>query len=316
MVRPVRPGVEIITPATRQRWLHLRQMDVTASVVGALFGCHEYVSPLELWASKTGRLAVRTDETEPMRRGRLLEPVAVQILREDRPDWQIEYSNADQIYYRDPARRLGATPDVQAICPVRGRGVVQIKSVEAGTYRKKWIGDGGEPEAPLWIALQATLEAWLTGAEWAAVCPLVVGFGVDAPLIDIPLDHMDGIIDAMTERSRDFWQMVAEDREPPADYDRDAALIDQLFAYGDDREEIDLTSDEAVSELIEEIAIQRDLFRNAERRIASGEAEIKAKMGSAEVAHVAGGRSITWKTYRRPNPGGLPIVYRMLRLPK
>lgn len=312
----MREGVEIITPSTRQRWLSLRQMDITASVVGSLFGCHDFVSPLELWASKTGRLAMTTDETEPMRRGRLLEPVAVQILREEHPDWQVDYSSADQVYYRDPARRLGATPDAQVMCPRRGKGVVQIKSVEAGTFRKKWVGDDGHPEAPLWIALQATLEAWLTGAEWAAVCPLVVGFGVEAPLIDIPLDHMDGVIDAMTERSAEFWQMVAEDREPPVDYQRDAALIDRLFAHGDAREEVDLTRDDTATELIEEIAIQREIFRKAEKRVLAAETEIKAKMGTAEIAHVAGGRTIVWKTYRRPNPGGLPTIYRVLRLPK
>ena len=92
----VRPGVEVFTPRDRAAWLKVRGKDVTASVVGALFNAHEFITPYELWARKTGRLPKDSEETVAMRRGRLLEPVAVQMLRVDHPDWQIEYSTAEQ----------------------------------------------------------------------------------------------------------------------------------------------------------------------------------------------------------------------------
>ncbi len=308
--------IEVITPRDRRAWLKARGQDITASVVGALFGVHDFVTPYELWAIKTGRVRQQDEETDAMRRGRLLEPVAVQILREERPEWRIEHNAADNTYFRDTERRIGATPDVIAHCPQRGRGIVQIKSVEAGTYRRKWMDEEGNPEAPLWIALQATQEAFLTGAEWAAVMPLVIGFGIEAPLIDIPLDTMPGVIDAITEKAGEFWQMVAEDREPSVDYARDGALIDRLYAIGDPREEADLT---ATPHIIEDIQ-RRDALR---REIAAREVEaagietrIKALMGSAEVAHLPGGRTATWKTQKRRGPDGRWITARPLRLPK
>lgn len=307
--------IEVIPPRDRAAWLRVRGRDVTASTVGALFGAHEFVTPFELWAIKSGRIPRTDDETDAMRRGRLLEPVAVAILREERPDWRISYNDA-QVYYRDPALRLGGTPDVLVECPRRGPGIVQIKSVESGVYRRKWLDEEGHPDAPLWIALQATLEAYLTGARWAAVMPLVIGFGIEAPLVDVPLDHMDGVIAAMAERAADFWSMVEEGREPPLDYERDAAMIDRLYAIGDAREEIDLTADPDVPALVDTI---RQARAEADRLLAAVDAagaKIKARMGTAEVAHIAGGRTITWKTYRRPNPGGVPTTYRMLRLPK
>lgn len=309
-------SIEIFTPRDRRAWLRARGKDITASVVGALFGCHDFVTPLELWAMKTGRLRSDDEENDAMRRGRLLEPVAVQIMREEYPDWQIDHNAAENRYFRDPVKRLGATPDVIIDCPRRGRGVVQIKSVEAGVYRRKWLDEEGQPEAPLWIALQALLEAYLTGAEWAAVMPLVIGFGVEAPLIDVPLDNLSGVIAAIEERADDFWQMVAEDREPVIDYARDGDLIDRIFSVGDPREEVDLTGIPRVLDLIEARGAAFDARRKAEAEIAAADAEIKAMLGNAEVAHIAGGRTITWKTHKRRDPAsGRVSVFRILRLP-
>lgn len=313
-----RPGIEIITPRDRAAWLKARGQDVTASVVGALFDCHDYTTRLELWAIKTGRLPRSDDETPAMRRGRLLEPVAVQMLREDHPEWQIDYSTEAQTYYRDPAHRLGATPDVIVTCPRRGRGIIQIKSVDSLVFRKKWNPEGmeGTTEPPFWIILQSVLEAWLTGAQWAAVAPLVIGHGLELPLIEVPLDHMDDVIGAMQERTAEFWQMVREDREPQPDYERDAALIEAIYAVGDHREEVDLTGDPLIPVLVDQITADKSALKALESRISSAEAQIRAAMGSAELAHIIGGRRITWKTYRRPNPGGVPTVYRVLRLPR
>lgn len=307
--------IEVIHPKDRAAWLRARGQDVTASVVGALFGVHDFVTPYELWASKTGRLPRQDEESDAMRRGRLLEPVAVQILREEQPGWRIEYSTADQTYFRDTERRLGATPDVIAHCPRRGPGVVQIKSVEAGIYRRKWLDEDGNPEAPLWIALQATLEAYLSGGRWAAVMPLVIGFGVEAPLIDVPLDHMPGVIEAMTEKAADFWAAVAEDREPQIDYQRDASLIDRLYSVGDPFEEADLTAVSGILEDIQRRGVLRREMQEREAEVVRIETRIKSLMGSAELAHLPGGMKATWKTQKRRLPDGRFTVSRPLRLP-
>lgn len=60
-------------------WHRLRSQDITASVAGALLGEHEFTTVFELWALKTGRLFQDFEETPAIKRGRLLEPVAVQM---------------------------------------------------------------------------------------------------------------------------------------------------------------------------------------------------------------------------------------------
>src|SRR5262245_18769817 len=58
---PVRPAQEIIAmtieriPITsREQWLELRKPDVTASVVGALFAAHPYMTALKLYLMHQG----------------------------------------------------------------------------------------------------------------------------------------------------------------------------------------------------------------------------------------------------------------------
>lgn len=248
-----------------------------------------------------------------MQRGRLLEPVAVQLLREQRPEWKLDHNAAENVYFRDAAARLGATPDVIVEAPGRGRGVVQIKSVEASTYRKKWLVDGN-PEPPLYAALQAAVEAHLTGAQWAAVAPLVVGHGLEMPIIEVPLTP--GVIDAIKSKVADFWQMVADGREPEPDYARDGDVLDAMYAAGDERAEVDLSTDNRIGELIIERAAARATIKAIEADLKAIDAEVKAKMGFAEIAHIGNGRRITWETRRRSGYVAPATTYRFLKFPK
>lgn len=332
------PKTQIITPADRSAWLRARQRDITASVVGVLFGVHNFITPLELWASKTGRHNPDI-ENEAMVRGNAIEPNAAIHLSALHPEWVIDYNtsgvvnfdhdpktggfaprfiaNPNYRYFRDPAARLGATPDVIVTCPQRGKGIVQIKSVEPNAFKAKWFDDDGGLDVPLYIALQAMLEAHLTGAQWAAVMPYVVRIGIEAPLIEIPLDNMSGVIAAMTEKSAEFWQMVAEGREPEPDYARDGALIDNIFRVGDPFEEADLTQELRLLGMIEERAAQGAVKMRAEASISAIDAEIKMMLGNAEIGHLPNGRTLTWKTHRRRDPAtGRASVYRVLRYPK
>ncbi|MCR6673286.1 YqaJ viral recombinase family protein [Devosia ginsengisoli] len=306
--------IQMIRPSNRAEWLRARGFDVTASQVGALFGAHEYTTLYGLWAAKTGRVSRDDEETPAIQRGRLLEPVAVQLLREQYPKWRIDHNAAENIYFRDPDARLGGTPDVLVTAKDRGKGVVQIKSVEASVFRKKWIDEDGNVEPPLWIALQASLEAYLTGSVWAAVAPLVIGYGVDMPLVEVPL--VDGVVDAMKAKAAEFWQMVAEGREPPPDFARDGALIERIYGYGDPEHEIDLSADNRIPELIEERQEHANSVRGISARIDEIDTEIKAKLGAAHVAHLGEGRRITWKPQKRDGFFVEPTTIRPLRYPK
>lgn len=307
----MRPMIERLTPKDRRAWLRARQQDVTASVVGALFGVHPYITEAEVWGLKTGALREDPTEAPAMKRGRLLEPVAVQLIREQHPDWDVTHNAANE-YWRDPEARIGATPDTIVRCPARGLGTVQIKSVEQSAFRRNWLDSEGNPEPPLWIQLQATLEAHMLGAQWAAVAPLVVGHGIECPLLGV--DLMPEVVGAIRDRVAAFWVKV-ETGDMPLDYDRDGGLIDRLHAIGDPGDEIDLSSDNRIPFLLSEVADSQAALAASRRRKDAAEAEIKARMGSAVVAHLGRGRRITWKTRKRPAIQTPASSYRVLTLP-
>lgn len=269
----------------RAEWLRWRKGDVTASAVGALLDVHEYQTRYGLWMEKAGRLNDPVVETPAMRRGRLIEPVVVAMLREDHPSWTIR---ASKLYYRDPVIHLGATPDCRAKDPARpGWGNIQIKSVDAGAFKRKWHNANGDLEPPLWIVIQALVEAHLSNASWASVAVIVPAFaGFDLRLIEIPL-HSE-LITAVRQRVQAFWQSIDAGIPPDPDFHRDADLFLKLQPEPDGSR-IDLSDDADLPTLLaEDEALMADLRQKADRRKAI-RAEVAGKLGTASYARFQGG---------------------------
>lgn len=305
-------GFQAIKVTDRAAWLELRGVDVTASVIGALFREHDFMTAFRLYQLKTGIVIEDPEESAPMQRGRLLEPVAVQLLREMRPDWTVDHNSGPGSYYfRDPAARMGATPDILVLDPERGLGVVQTKSVEPSIFRRKWKVDDWHVEPPLWIALQALVEMELTGARWAAVAPLVVSFGVDMPVIDIPATP--GLMATVREKIAEFWQMVADGVEPTPEYGKDAAVIAALYGE-DDGGTVDLSGwNEGPGLAAEDKTLAAEIKERTKRR---GEikAEFLHRIGDAALATFNGSVLATAKTTRRRAYEVAATSYRDLRI--
>jgi YqaJ-like viral recombinase domain len=299
----------------REHWLALRDQDVTASVAGGLFGIHEFRTPWQLWARKCGFMLDTETESAAMRRGRLLEPVALHLLGEehcatdDRLGWLIDKGRT---YYRDPVARIGCTPDGYAVDPEReGFGIVQIKSVEQSVFRRKWRNDIGEIEPPLWIALQALIEAELTGASWACVAALIVGYGLDLHVVDVPLNP--GVITRLRERVAEFWRCVEAKEPPPMDYERDGEMLLALHPV-DDGSTIDLTGWNRAAEITIDDAKAAAAIKDAKARRDAIKAELLDKMGKASTAMINGKVWATAKTVMRKAYTVQATSYRDVRI--
>lgn len=280
--------VEIIYPADKGAWLAARNLDVTASVAAALLGdgIHPYVSYYQLWAEKSGRASrPETDEqNEAMERGELLEPVAVELVRRRYPDWTVTYRN-DRAYYRNPAIRIGATPDAFVEIPdVVGAGNLQIKTASERSFREQWLDpDTQEITPPLWICVQAINEAKLTGCTFTKVALLVITWDARLKLqvLDVPLH--DRLWTRLKVAVAEFWKLVESGVEPDPDWSRDVAAVIDVH-----RETLpfrkDLTGDP-------EIDLQCDIFlaegktvRSARERGERARAGILQRLGTAEAA--------------------------------
>ena len=298
-------------------WLARRHKDVTASAAACLYGgnIHPFISPFEYYCVKAGLVEGDPEETEAMRRGRLLEPVAVELMREIQPNWTIERGN---LYFRDPDRRLGATPDTLVFRPdIKGRGSVQIKSVNPYSFKKNWTGDHGLVEPPLYVAVQASIEAHLIGETWASVAALVIGNGIDLHIIDVPFKPK--LISRLEALVRDFWDRVKDQRPYAVDYVRDAEIIKALYA-DDDGGVIELSVNPRCKRAVELVA-QRKALKETE---AEGNAAEKARkiidvelvdiLGNAGAGVLPDGRIVEAKTIRRNGYEVKPTSFRTVKV--
>jgi predicted phage-related endonuclease len=296
----------------RDRWLQLRKPDVTASVVGALFGVHPYTTAGELYAEKTG-VEFEQKTNVRMRRGLRLERAVAEEVAEKRPDWKITPAG---IYLRDPDLRLGATPDFIVEGDPRGVGILQTKVSTRKAFREGWQKRGefqvDEVVPPFWIGLQTLTEMMLYGASWGAA----------AVYVDDPWDDTCEICEIARHpeaeaRIRDavakFWSDLDFGIEPAIDYARDGNLIAALYPKAIPLKTIDLTGDNMLPVILAERERLKGDVKVAQARLIEIDTEIKAKMGDAEIATIDG-YVVTFKQQDRKGYEVKPTSFRKLNV--
>lgn len=294
---------EIIDRAT---WLEWRKRDVTASRVGALFGCHPYVSALKLYLSHSG-IDFPQEETGVMRRGRLLEGAVALGVAEARPEWTIE---KNRYYYRMPELRLGGTPDFIIHNDPRGIGILQTKTAAPHVFDRDY--EQGK-RAAFWIVLQALTEMMLTEAAFGAVAVMQVdAFDLDIAILEIERHaSAEAKIIAAVEK---FWRDVAAGNEPTPDYGRDADLIPYLIPRAQKDKTIDLSSSNELPVILAQRAALIDQVASRQKRIDAIETEIKFMMRDAERIVGIDRFSVTWKNQHR-EPYSVPAKdFRVMRI--
>jgi len=297
--------------ASAEQWHGLRAQDVTASVAGALLGVHR-LSALGLYNLKKGYDVdeVDTEVTQeagegwwstshpPATRGHILEPLAMEETRR-RTGWSISYPL--NFYFRDPQRRIGATPDAFAIDPARpGFGIIQFKTVAPDVFEKKWRDPATRDVVPPdWVMVQAITEAKITGASWACIVVVRLTHKLEFAGVTIPVH--DDIWNRLCGEVAHFWRQFDEDRPPEIDWVKDADRVMRMFkdARGP---QIDLSGDNELADLLPEYARlkQIEAAGNAatkDRKVL--DAKIVFKMKEAESAIGPGGVTISAKTIHR-----------------
>jgi hypothetical protein len=298
----------VITPIENdQQWKALRKQCVGASESPALLGAHDYLTYYGLWARKAGRLSQTGEDTGAMERGRRLEPVAVDIIRDRYPQWNITVPHE---HYADQQFGIGATPDLLAHDEEHGSGVIQIKSVAPQIFRRHWRGDSDVVMPPIWIVIQALQEKALTDSKWAAVAALVIDHEIDLHMIEVP-DH-PGIIETVKTEALKFWQLVLSGREPDPDYARDGELIRAMLKQ-DDGSEIDLTANNELPDLVERRQEAMRLAKAFDTEATGINARLLHMLGNAAIGRYNGGY-ISAKTVKRPAYQVKATAYRQLRV--
>lgn len=293
--------IERIPVTDRSAWLALRRRDITASDIGALFGCHPYRSPLAVFADKVGEGHDRGDNSA-MRRGRILEPSVAAAVSEEKLDWKIEKA---AVYLRDPQLRLGATPDF-FVQNKQGLGILETKTADPSVFEQDWKGG-----PPLAWTLQCLSQMMLAGAAWGAVAVLVTSREFPVFIYDVPRHAAAEA--KIAAKVAAFWAAIELGQQPPADFTKDGPAIAALFKREKQGSEIDLSDNNRLPEILDRRAELAAILKSADAEKEAIDAEIKQAIGLAESATVPGWR-ISWKTQHRKEQVLVAKDIRVLRV--
>ena len=266
---------EIIPIADRQAWLQNRLQDVTSTEVSALFGLSPYKTEFELFHEKRDGQVVEIPDNERMRWGRRLEtPIALGVAEDQ--GWSVEKLD---VYMRKPEARVGSSFDFKIDSNSDGPGLMEIKNVAELQFKKTWIDMGnGNYEAPEHIELQVQHQMEVADIQWCAIVALVGG---NAPKI-IYRNRDKDIGAQIRARVAAFWQRVANNEPPSADYSADADFIVQLYSQANEGEVYDGSSDDFLATLVRDYQAAGEQIDQLEAMRKSCKAQILERVGAAE----------------------------------
>jgi putative phage-type endonuclease len=265
-----------------------------------------WCSPFRLWCELTGNAPAR-EYTEAMEAGHRMEPVIAKWFADKKRDDGLTVEPWDNVLRSVEWPWMFCTPD---------RLVVTRDGDEQGLELKApgfFAGDEWEDDdVPMRVQIQCQHSMAVTGLDmwWVAA---FIG-GKKLRIVDVPRDERH--IESIVRRTKAFWQLV-EDRTPPAT-DGSKSTADALSYLYDpvpgSELELDDTDGEAFVRLCDRRAYMKAALKPIESEIDALDNEIKALMGSAEVAIVDGRKRATWKTVNRKGYEVAPTSYRQLRV--
>ena len=272
---------------SREDWLQFRKQGIGSSDAAAACGIHPYLSMLELWMIKTGRMTSDIDESiegySPLYWGNTLEPMVAKYYQEHTGN-KVRRVNAI-LQHPDPDRAFMLANLDYAIT---GNDEVQILECKtAGEHGAKLWKHG----VPLYVTCQVQHQLAVTGKQAAHICVLLCGH--KAKIYKVERDEL--LIDSIMEHERLFWQYVETDTPPTPDHSESAArALKQLYPTAKPSSKVDLTDDDGANKLFQQLLSYRDYMQELEERHDQVKHQLQTLIADNEVAVFDKG-AISWK---------------------
>lgn len=273
-----------ITPKNKQEWLDLRTQDITSTEIAALFGINPWMTEYELWHRKKDGLIVEIEENQRMKWGTILQDSIAKGVAEEQ-GWNIRRMEE---YGRIPILRLGSSFDF-SIEPehepinLGELGLLEIKNVDGLQFKKGWIVNGENVEAPPHIELQVQHQLLVSGRAFAYIGALIGGNN----LILIKREPSQKIHDAIKEKAAAFWKSIDENTPSAPNFETDSKFIASLYNYSEPGKVISVAEDEEIVKMAEEYKALGSIIKEADGKRDEIKARILTVIGDAEKA--AGG---------------------------
>lgn len=300
-------AAEFICKDDEPQWHDERDQLITASVAPCILGVHRYGSLLQAWTRLRGDEILREPDDNLQRTwlwGHALERAMVHDMhRSLGHQATMDYAG---LYRSTSLPFLGATVD--ATVTLDGETIpLEFKSSRSSLARDDW-----EDGAPPHVVAQMQHQMLVTGARKCMAAVTIMGH----PPIYTIADRDPIMIEALIKGSEELMRRVRDNDPPPPDgSDGDAFILAQQ----------EIESGKAVmlgpedAEMAHELDEVNDRIRDLDKRRSKLRQQIRARMGSAEIAHLpgdSGGFRVVYTSrpgYVRIDNAGLMAVERALR---
>ena len=272
---------------SREEWLQFRKQGIGSSDAAAACGIHPYLSMLELWMIKTGRMSSNIDQSiegySPLYWGNTLEPMVAKYYQEHTGN-KVRRVNAI-LQHPNPGKAFMLANLDYAITGSDEVQVLECKT--AGEHGAKLWKHG----VPLYVTCQVQHQLAVTGKQAAHICVLLCGH--EAKIYKVERDEK--LIASIIEHERLFWQYVQTDTPPTPDHSESAArALKQLYPNPEPSSKVDLTDDDGANKLFEQLLSYRDYMQELEQRHDQVKHQLQTLIADNEVAIFSMG-AISWK---------------------
>ena len=272
---------------TQAEWLEVRRKGIGSSDCAAACGLNPYMSMLELWMIKTGRIQQNIEEESeghaPLYWGKRLEPLVAEYYSMH-TNHKVRRVNA-VLQHRDPDKHfMLANLDYSVV----GSDEVQILECKtAGEYGAKLWRDG----VPLYVLCQVQHQLAVTGKQAAHICVLLCGHETRI----FKVTRSESVIQHIVNAERYFWECVEKDTPPEADASESAAkALQLLYPEHIPFSTTDLSRDEQANQQFEQLIRVRNQVEKHQEQFDLLKHQLQAKMQESERATFKAG-SVTWK---------------------
>ncbi|MNR83189.1 YqaJ-like viral recombinase domain protein [compost metagenome] len=272
---------------TQAEWLEVRRKGIGSSDCAAACGLNPYMSMLELWMIKTGRIQQNIEEESedhaPLYWGKQLEPLVAEYYSMH-TQHKVRRVNA-VLQHPDPDKHfMLANLDYSVV----GSDEVQILECKtAGEYGAKLWREG----VPLYVLCQVQHQLAVTGKKAAHICVLICGHETRI----FKVTRSESVIQHIVNAERYFWECVEKDIPPEADASESAAkALQLLYPEHVPLSTADLSENEDANQQFEQLIRTRNQVEKYQQQFDLLKHQLQAKMQEAERATFKAG-SVTWK---------------------
>ena len=270
-----------------QQWLEVRKQGIGSSDAATACGLNPYMSMLELWMIKTGRMQQNIEDESvgyaPLYWGKQLEPLVAEYYSMHTNN-KVRRVNAVLQHPAEDKHFMLANLDYAVV----GNDEVQILECKTvGEYGAKLWRDG----VPLYVLCQVQHQLAVTGKQAAHICALICGHETKI----FKVTRNETVIKYLINAERYFWECVENDIPPDVDASESAAkALQLLYPAHVPLSTTDLSEDVVANQDFEQLLKQRHLIEQHQASFDQLKHQIQAKMQDAERATFKTG-SVTWK---------------------